>query len=75
MVMKKFSLNDDMQWVCCNCGSMDITDHSPEPETTEIYQEVPDGYGDLIEKLVPVVTESYISLECNKCHAKEFEAL
>lgn len=54
---------------------MDIADHSPEPETTEIYQEVPDGYGDLIEKLVPVMTESYISLECNKCHEKEFEAL
>lgn len=73
--MDKFSLNDDMEWVCCNCGSSDITDHSPEPETTEIYQEVPDGHGDLIETLVPVITESYISLECNNCHAKEFEAL
>ncbi|EOV0133043.1 TPA: hypothetical protein ACMDS2_004251 [Vibrio parahaemolyticus] len=73
--MKKFNLNDDMQWVCCNCGSLDIADHSPEPETTEIYQEVPDGHGDLIEKLVPIVTESYISLECKKCHAKEFEAV
>ncbi|MEK0272026.1 hypothetical protein WM008_20420 [Vibrio vulnificus] len=73
--MEKFSLNDDMEWACKVCGSMDIADHSPESATTEIYQEVPDGYGDLIEKLVPVITESYISLECNQCHAKEFEAL
>ncbi|CAK2099012.1 conserved hypothetical protein [Vibrio crassostreae] len=72
--MEQFSLNDDMEWVCCNCGSLGITDYSPKPETTEIYQEVPDGYGDLIEKLVPAITESYINLECNKCHAKEFEA-
>ncbi|MFL7013698.1 hypothetical protein [Enterovibrio norvegicus] len=73
--MEKFRLKDDMEWVCCQCGSTDITDNSPEPETTEVYQEVPDGYGDLIEKLVPVITESYISLECNQCQAKEFEAL
>ncbi|MFA0464584.1 hypothetical protein AB4458_25930, partial [Vibrio sp. 10N.261.45.F1] len=66
---------DDMEWVCSNCGSLDIADHSPEPATTEIYQEVPDRDGDLIEKLVPVITESYISLECKKCHTKEFEAV
>ncbi|CDT76671.1 hypothetical protein [Vibrio crassostreae] len=73
--MEKFSLNDDMEWICNNCGSLDITDHSPEPATTEIYQEVPDGCGDLIEKLVPVITESYISLECKKCSTKEFDAV
>lgn len=73
--MEKFTLNGEMQWVCKVCGSMDITDHSPEPTTEQVYQEVPDGHGDSIETLVTVVTESYVSLECNKCHAGEFEAL
>lgn len=73
--MEKFKLNDDMEWVCKLCGSMDIVDHSPGPNIEEVYQEVPDGHGDTVEKLVPVATEHYSSLECNNCHAEEFEAL
>ncbi len=73
--MKKFKLNDEMKWVCCSCGSSDVADRSPEPNIEEVYQEVPDGFGDVIEKLVPVATEHYLSLECNVCHATEFEAL
>lgn len=71
--MENFKLNEGGEWVCKVCGSTDIRENSPPPSTEEIYQEIPDGYGDTIEALVTVITESYVNVTCNKCHASESE--
>lgn len=73
--MKKFKLNDSIEWVCCCCGSTDVIEHSVEPSIEDVCKEVSDADGDMVEMKVPVVTESYSSLECKKCHSKEFDAV
>lgn len=75
MAKSKFKLDGDLGWVCESCGSSDVQDNSPDPNVEEVYQEVPSGFGDSVEKLVPVATEHYLDLTCNDCGEHEFEAL
>ncbi|OCH08110.1 hypothetical protein [Aliivibrio fischeri] len=73
--MKNFKLNDSIEWVCCGCGSTDVIEHPVNPSVEDVYKEVPNEDGDMVEMKVSVVTESYSSLECKHCHSKEVEAV